>query len=256
MTAQRAGESKSTKKSTKSEQTTPPRRPGSANEAAGVAGLQQSLGNRAVQRLLTQRAGAAEPEQQGRQVSENVQTQIDEKRGGGHTLDEKTQHHMSHTLGDDFSDVQIHTDTESHELNEQLQARAFTTGNDVFFRRGEYNPQTTEGQELIAHELTHVVQQRAGEVELDGEGMQVNDPDDAYEQEADGVAEKAAATRTSSEAEPGNVTGRMEKSVQRQDAMEEEILEKPIQRQEEVEEDILQKPVQRKTETDKSAGIG
>ncbi len=58
-----------------------------------------------------------------------------------------------------FSQVKVHTDSESDTLNRSLQSRAFTTGKDIFFRQGEYNPGQQAGQKLIAHELTHVVQQ-------------------------------------------------------------------------------------------------
>ncbi|MBE8991324.1 DUF4157 domain-containing protein [Nostoc sp. LEGE 12450] len=51
-----------------------------------------------------------------------------------------------------------------HKLSFDIQARAFTTGEDVFFRQGEYNPGSQGGQELLAHELTHVVQQNGGMV--------------------------------------------------------------------------------------------
>lgn len=59
----------------------------------------------------------------------------------------------------DFSGVKVHTDGQSDQLNQSIQARAFTTGQDVFFGQGEYNPGSRGGQELLAHELTHVVQQ-------------------------------------------------------------------------------------------------
>jgi hypothetical protein len=61
--------------------------------------------------------------------------------------------------GVDFSQVKVHNDAVSDQLNQSIQARAFTTGQDVFFRGGEYDPGSRGGQELIAHELTHVVQQ-------------------------------------------------------------------------------------------------
>nr|MCM0593799.1 DUF4157 domain-containing protein [Gloeotrichia echinulata DEX184] len=67
-------------------------------------------------------------------------------------------------FGADFSGVKVHTDGQSDQLNRSIQARAFTTGQDVFFRQGEYNPGSRGGQELIAHELTHVVQQNGGAV--------------------------------------------------------------------------------------------
>lgn len=60
--------------------------------------------------------------------------------------------------------MKVHNDAQSDQLNQSIQARAFTTGQDVFFRGGEYNPGSRGGQELIAHELTHVVQQNGGAV--------------------------------------------------------------------------------------------
>ena len=71
-------------------------------------------------------------------------------------------------MGADFSGVRVHTDTQSDQLNRSIQAKAFTTGQDVFFRSGEYNPGSKGGQELIAHELTHVVQQNGSTVQKKG----------------------------------------------------------------------------------------
>jgi hypothetical protein len=67
---------------------------------------------------------------------------------------------MGQAMGADFSGVKVHTDTQSDQLNQSIQAKAFTTGQDVFFRQGEYQPESRSGQELIAHELTHVMQQQ------------------------------------------------------------------------------------------------
>jgi hypothetical protein len=66
---------------------------------------------------------------------------------------------MERAFGADFSSVKVHTDAEADTLNQELNARAFTTGQDIFFRQGEYSPGSGSGQKLIAHELTHVVQQ-------------------------------------------------------------------------------------------------
>jgi hypothetical protein len=69
---------------------------------------------------------------------------------------------MGQAMGADFSGVKVHTDAQSDQLNKSIQAKAFTTGQDVFFRQGAYEPSSQGGQELIAHELTHVVQQNGG----------------------------------------------------------------------------------------------
>ncbi|MGB3637137.1 MAG: DUF4157 domain-containing protein [Rivularia sp. (in: cyanobacteria)] len=89
----------------------------------------------------------------------DLETSIQQARGSGQTLPDNVKQPMESAFGNDFSQVNIHTDTQSHQLNESIQARAFTTGNDIFFREGAFNPTSQDGQELIAHELTHVVQQ-------------------------------------------------------------------------------------------------
>ena len=94
-------------------------------------------------------------------------------------------------MGDDFSDVRVHTDAEANELNHDLQADAFTTGKDIFFRDGKYNPASSDGQKLLAHELTHVVQQR--DAPSGGAEMTVSDPGDASERQASDVAEKVSS---------------------------------------------------------------
>ena len=97
-------------------------------------------------------------------VDSAVESQIETKRGGGQSLPSPVQRQMEGHLGSDFSGVRVHTDGQSDQLNRSLNAEAFTTGNDVFFRQGAYEPGSAGGQKLIAHELTHVVQQGAAPV--------------------------------------------------------------------------------------------
>ncbi len=66
---------------------------------------------------------------------------------------------MEQALGADFSGVKVHTDARADGLNRSFKARALTSGTDIFFKRGEYAPESRAGTELLAHELTHVVQQ-------------------------------------------------------------------------------------------------
>ncbi len=80
--------------------------------------------------------------------------------GMGEKLDSKTKDSMSRHLGSDFSNVRVHTNTDAAQLNNQIQAKAFTTGTDIYFNRNEYNPTSAEGKRLLAHELTHIVQQQ------------------------------------------------------------------------------------------------
>lgn len=79
--------------------------------------------------------------------------------GGGHALDAGARSMMESRLGHDFSGVRVHHDDAAASAAQALHSRAFTVGRDVFFNAGEYRPHTTSGRELIAHELTHTVQQ-------------------------------------------------------------------------------------------------
>jgi len=97
----------------------------------------------------------------GGEAATDLDSAINSARGGGQPLDGGMQRSMGQAMGADFSGVRVHTDSQSDQLNQSIQAKAFATGQDVFFRQGEYNPGSRGGQELIAHELTHVVQQNA-----------------------------------------------------------------------------------------------
>lgn len=81
--------------------------------------------------------------------------------GGGTQLPDSVNSEMSQKIGADFSNVNIHTGPKSSRLNQSLGARAFTHGNNIFFNSGEYNPESREGKRLLAHELSHVVQQQS-----------------------------------------------------------------------------------------------
>lgn len=194
----------------------------STAEVSGANALQPHLGNTAIQRLLAQRSGGGG----AFDLDNETASRINRSRCNGQPLDGSVQKQMGESMGSDFSGVRVHTGSESHQLNEQLNAKAFTTGSDIFFREGAYSPQSSGGQELIAHELTHVVQQNSGAVGGSGGGMKVNAPGDRFEQEADAVSKSV----TSSSAAP---------SVQRATPMEDEIATKRLQRQELEEEPMV-----------------
>jgi hypothetical protein len=106
----------------------------------------------------------------GQVVSDGIESQINAQRGGGTSLDPQTQSQFSGAMGYDMSGVRVHTDSAADTLSRSIGAKAFTTGSDVFFSSGAYNPATTEGQHLLGHELTHVVQQgSANPVKREGE---------------------------------------------------------------------------------------
>ncbi|MGV0107028.1 DUF4157 domain-containing protein [Nostoc sp. DSM 114160] len=101
----------------------------------------------------------------GMDAAPDLEASINQARGGGGVaIADNIREPMEVAFGADFSRVKVHTDGQSDQLNRSIQARAFTTGQDVFFRQGEYNPGSRGGQELLAHELTHVVQQNGGAV--------------------------------------------------------------------------------------------
>ncbi|MHC5743146.1 MAG: eCIS core domain-containing protein [Nostoc sp.] len=98
-------------------------------------------------------------------ATSELETSIQQARGNGQPLADDIKHPMEQAFGADFGGVRVHTDAQSNRLNESIQARAFTTGQDVFFRQGEYSPGSNAGKELLAHELTHVVQQNGSAVQ-------------------------------------------------------------------------------------------
>lgn len=92
-------------------------------------------------------------------VGANVQSAIQNKTTGGQPLGSDARSFMESRFNADFGNVRIHTDAESASLNNQLSARAFTYQNHIFFSRNQYQPGTSEGKQLLAHELTHTIQQ-------------------------------------------------------------------------------------------------
>ena len=120
----------------------------------------------AIQSQKLMRKSAPNPTQ--RIVQSDVEASIQKARGKGQSLPENLQQPLEKAFNADFGQVRIHTDGQANQFNQSLQAKAFTTGKDIFFRQGEYQPNGQQGQELIAHELTHVVQQNNGLVQKQG----------------------------------------------------------------------------------------
>lgn len=92
-------------------------------------------------------------------ASPQLSSKIEGSTGKGNSLPQKTLSEMNNSFGVDFNTVSIHTDSDAAQLNKELGAQAFTHGTDIYFNNGRYNPQSSEGKQLLAHELTHVVQQ-------------------------------------------------------------------------------------------------
>jgi hypothetical protein len=198
--------------------------------SSGVAELHRHIGNQAVQRLLAQRSSDG-----ATKLDDETASRIERARGGGQPLEGNVGAQMSQAMGVDLSEVNVHTSPEANELNQQLGAKAFTTGQDIFFRSGAYAPHSTAGQELIAHELTHVVQQGSGTVK-GGNGMTVGAPGDAHEQQADATARAVTQAGVQRQEEEELVQPQVEEDEEEEELVQPQIEEDEIQMQEEEEE--------------------
>jgi hypothetical protein len=115
-------------------------------------------------RLMRQHAAAPSIARRGEgqpQAGANIAAEIAQSQSAGAPLPTGVRKFMEPRFGADFSNVRIHTGEKSERLSRQVSAQAFTVGNQIFFGRNQFRPETPEGRELIAHELTHTIQQGA-----------------------------------------------------------------------------------------------
>lgn len=96
------------------------------------------------------------------QATPALSTRLQQSKGRGSNLPRQTQAEMSTAFGKSFSSVRIHTDADAARMSKTLRAQAFTHGKDIYFNQGKFNPTSKSGKHLLAHELTHVVQQNKG----------------------------------------------------------------------------------------------
>ena len=152
-------------------------------DASSVVHLQALAGNASVSRLI-----------EDEQAPDKVRGVVGP--GGGERLDPATAQTMSTRFGEDFSDVRIHQGGNAAESARAVNAHAYTIGSDVVFDSGKYDPSSPAGQRTLAHELTHVIQQRNGDVSGSdiGGGLAVSDPSDRYEQAASATADRVMSS--------------------------------------------------------------
>jgi hypothetical protein len=215
--------------------------------SAAVMELQRKYGNQRVQRML---ARLIQPEasevDDPNQVSSDITSYIATQHESGQPLNADTRGEMESAFGQDFSGVRVHTGQKADHLNQEVQAKAFTTGKDIFFRGGAYSPSSSEEKELLAHELTHVVQQQNAPASSSGPSR-VTFPNDASEVDAGKVAEavvrQGALSRQAVEEEEQLDTARQaveeeeEMQLARQAEEEEEL---PMAQQAEKEDESVQ----------------
>lgn len=97
----------------------------------------------------------------GSAVSNAFSSTLNATKGGGTSLPQSTRGFMENAFSTDFSNVRIHNDSQANQLSRDINAKAFTHGNDIYFGAGQYAPNTYSGKSLLAHELTHTIQQGA-----------------------------------------------------------------------------------------------
>lgn len=173
----------------------PGERPAGTLGVGSILHLQRTAGNAAVSRMLDEEPASPVLDVVG--------------KGGGRPLEPQTRTFMESRLGHDFGDVRVHTDGAAGESAKAISAQAYTVGSDIVFQSGHYEPQTPTGQRVLAHELTHVVQQRSGPVDgtpAEG-GIRISDPSDRFEQAAEQSADMVmsggpAAAETSAASAP------------------------------------------------------
>ncbi|MGC6492317.1 MAG: DUF4157 domain-containing protein, partial [Myxococcota bacterium] len=148
------------------------------------------LGNQAMASMM-----ASRDEADASDVAADANALAQEKiaQSGGQALPSELASRMTAALGVDVSHTTIHTDAAAAEAAENLNAHAFAMGSDIYFAQGMYQPGTPAGDELIAHELTHVVQDMQGRLPgATGPGLSVSSPTDTHEQEAYDIGARAA----------------------------------------------------------------
>ena len=115
------------------------------------------------------------------------------RRGMGAPLAPEVREFFEPRFGADLAGVRVHTEMTDAELAESIGARAFTYGNDIFFARGEYQPDSADGRRLLAHELAHTFQQPPNVPHV--QTMAMTSPGDSLESDADRVADAVMAGR-------------------------------------------------------------
>lgn len=178
--------------------------------AAGIVRLQGMVGNRAMQRLLVQRKAG-----QGFDLDDETAQMIESERSSGQPLPKAAQEELGDQLGADFSGVRVHTSAEASELNDRVNAQAFTSGQDIFFREGLYDPNSEAGKQVLAHELTHVVQQSTGQVSNPTGVMHVNPAGDVFEHQAEQAASKSKPPATGSDVQRQELEDEEDETLQR-----------------------------------------
>ena len=175
-----------------------------------------------------------------REQEENAQSPVLDVvgKGGGSPLPTPVRAEMEQGLGADFGSVRVHTDHSAAASAQAVQAKAYTVGDEIVFNHGAYSPDSDAGRHTLAHELTHVVQQRSGPVSgtPTGDGVAVSDPGDRFEREAEASATAVmSGERATTSAGDAATTASLQREME--DLEDEPVQELPLQREDEMEEE-------------------
>jgi hypothetical protein len=146
--------------------------------ADAILGLQQTQGNTFIQRMIGDGGSAV--------LDDEILQKIQSEKGYGEAISSEIRHEMESSFKRELGDVRLHTSPEADLLAKQLGAKAFTTGNDIFFRNGAYQPSTLAGKKLMKHELIHTVQQSQAS---DSQPSRISQPGEQSELEAEKASE-------------------------------------------------------------------
>ena len=218
--------------------------------SSATEALQRRLSNSLLQRLAGDGSFSVAPP---------TERTLESERGHGEPLEQPVRREMERAFGTSLKGVRVHADSTADALSRGISARAFTQGNDIYFAASEYQPGTREGQHILAHEMTHVIQQH------DGAKLVVGPANDPAEVQAEAVAERVVKAVYSEATEPyGKVLHRQLDEeqeegeellmVRRQPLEEEEEELQPVRRQPLEEEEEELQPVRRQSPRRRGGG--
>lgn len=145
-----------------------------------------------------QRRSLTDVQQKGtgnQSTSAGFEKNLGNSKGGGSPMSEATRSEMESGFGSNFSNVRIHTDSNAVQMNKSLGSQAFTNGSDVYFNEGKYNPSSKDGKHLLAHELTHTVQQGASPKGIQQQNQSVEGEEGAVQMQLEVNAERLHEAR-------------------------------------------------------------
>ncbi len=167
---------------------------------------EERLAEEQEERISPKTATSAGDDESASDTLNTLQNDLQRSYGQGEPLPDEVRQPMQNNFKQDFSDVRIHTDTKAAQMSQSIHAKAFTHQNRIYFNSGKFNPGNREGLQLLAHELTHVVQQTGGHrnqiintslIQREDEEPEQQNPEQAVPESSTG--EPAAAEQNASE---------------------------------------------------------